>query len=478
MKPNNPSRRQFLGQCSACAAGLTLLPWFSQSLFGADQPWQLTGKMSRPDVKPVIKTIFAYPDPAGPIWPNIGYDFDTKVAELKGNLLTNCPGFEFRFMTTMNGSAEEANRIIAEDPDVDGYAYFLVGCLWGNLSETLAAAGKPMIMIDHLYAGSGEFLTAYAWAKRQNLPVLAVSSSEFGDVVQALNYLKVVKMLRHSNILVVGANPDTSLTDTYGTGVLGVPFDEVNAHYNKVPAKDSKAMAQDWINRAAMVIEPAFTDIQAAAAIYLTMTRLLEEHKAQAITINCLGGIYSKQMVCAYPCLGFMELDNLGFVGACEADQRSTLTKLMMAYLANRPGFISDPVIDTAKNQIIYAHCVAPTRMLGPDTPENAFHIRNHSEDRLGACNRSLMPLGEMTTTMQWDHHKKQVIYHQGITVENVDDDKACRTKLAVEVKGDVFRLLNEWDQWGWHRVTFYGDYRQQIHEMAQLYGFSVLHEA
>ena len=143
----------------------------------------------------------------------------------------------------------------------------------------------------------------------------------------------------------------------------------------------------------------------------------------------------------AYPCLGFMQLDNDGLVGACEADQRSTITKLLMTYLVGRPGFISDPVIDTSKNQIIYAHCIAPTKVFGPDGPSNPYHIRSHSEDRKGACNRSLMPLGQMITTIQFDHNKKQVIFHQGKTVANVDEDKACRNKLAVEVKGDIYKL-------------------------------------
>jgi hypothetical protein len=116
--------------------------------------------------------------------------------------------------------------------------------------------------------------------------------------------------------------------------------------------------------------------------------------------------------------------------------------------------------------------------MFGPDGRSNPYHIRSHSEDRKGACNRSLLPLGEMTTTMQFDHHKKQVIMHQGISVENVDDDKACRTKLAVEVKGDINRLMEYWDQWGWHRVTFYGDLKRPVRTLASLLGFEVIEEA
>ncbi|MFO7617076.1 MAG: hypothetical protein R6V75_07475 [Bacteroidales bacterium] len=466
-------RRNFINRCALCAAGLTALPALGHALNYYPMPL-----LRKPKVKPVIKTIFAFPDPAGPIWPNIGYDFDLKIADYKQKLLAGCPDAEFRFMNTMIGSAEEAQRIIDEDPNVDGYLYFLVGCLWGNLSETLAQSGKPMIMVDHLYAGSGEFLTAYAWARRRNLPVIPVSSSDFNDVLKAVSYLVTMKMIANSTMLVVGANPDPVLQETYGIQVKGVDFQEINKRYEAVPEKEFKAQADEWIKRSAAVIEPNLEEIRKSAAMYLAMAGVMEDHNAQAITVNCLGGIYSGQMVCAYPCIGFMELDDQGFVGACEADQRSTFTKLVMTYQTGRPGFISDPVIDTAKNQIIYAHCVAPSKVYGPSGPYNPFHIRDHSEDRKGAAIRSLMPLGQMTTTIEFDHHKKQVIFHQGVTVENVDEDMACRSKLAVEVKGDVYKLLNEWDLWGWHRVTFFGDLKREVETLAALYGFEMLYEA
>ena len=473
MKPSELSRRNFLNRCAVCAAGLAAYPMLGEAMNYYPMP-----VLSKPKVKPVIKTIFAYPDPAGPIWPNIGYDFDLKVADYKQKLLAGCKDAEFRFVTTMIGSDAEAKRIIEEDPEVDGYLYFLVGCLWGNLSETLAQSGKPMIMVDHMYAGSGEFLTAYASARRQKLPVIPVSSSDFNDVLKAVHYLVTMKMLRASTMLVVGGTPDPKLTEVYGIEVKGVDFKEINDCYNAVPEKEYKAKADEWINRSGKVVEPNLEEIRKSAAMYLAMAGVMEDHHAQAITVNCLGGIYSQQMVCAYPCIGFMELDDQGFVGACEADQRSTLTKLIMTYQAGRPGFISDPVIDTSKNQIIYAHCVAPSKVYGPDGPYNPFHIRSHSEDRKGAAIRSLMPLGQMTTTIEFDHNRKQVIFHQGVTVENVDEDMACRSKLAVEVKGDVFKLLNEWDQWGWHRVTFFGDLKREVETLAMLYGFEMLYEA
>jgi len=346
------------------------------------------------------------------------------------------------------------------------------------MTETIAASGKPTIIVDHLFAGSGEFLTSYARAKREGHKVMAVSSSRFDDIVDAVKCLDTLKKLRQSTILVVGRDTDDQVSRTYGTKLKKIEFDEINQAYKSVDSSEVKNVAKTWVKNAEKVMEPSNKDIENAAAMYLAMVNLLQKHHAQGITINCLGGIYSGRMVEGYPCLGFMQLDNDGLVGGCEADQKSAMTKLLMTYLVGRPGMISDPVIDTAKNQIIYAHCVAPTKVFGPDGPSNPYHLRDHSEDHKGACNRSLMPLGEMTTTILFDHNKKQVILHQGTTVENVDEYRACRTKLAVEVKGDVYKLLNYWDQWGWHRVTFFGDLKRPVYNLASLLGFEVIEEA
>ena len=151
---------------------------------------------------------------------------------------------------------------------------------------------------------------------------------------------------------------------------------------------------------------------------------------AEAITINCLGGFYGGHLQ-AYPCLGFVELLDAGLVGACEADLLSTTTMLAMKHLVGRPGFISDPVLDTSQRQIIYAHCVAPTRMFGPAREANPFEILTHAEDRQGASVRSFLPVGYMTTTLEIHPGRKEILLHRAKAVDNIVIDRACRTKLA-----------------------------------------------
>jgi hypothetical protein len=47
-----------------------------------------------------------------------------------------------------------------------------------------------------------------------------------------------------------------------------------------------------------------------------------------------------------------------------------------------------------------------------------------------------------------------------------------------VEVKGDIERLLYEWDQWSWHRVTFYGDLKEPVQELANALKMKIVEEA
>jgi L-fucose isomerase-like protein len=390
-------------------------------------------------------------------------------------------------MTATAQTRLEARALLKDDDKVDGYVVYMIGIFtdWPiSAPEAIASWGKPTVFVDDLYGGSGEFLIANAAVRRKGYNVLGVSSSNFDDVVEAVRYFECIKKLKCSSIIEVGGGPayymhvsSELVAEKLGTKIIEMEYEPLHEAYTKVDPVRAAQLAERWMKEAEKIVEPSKDEIVKSAAMYYAMCEMLREHNAQAITINCLGG-FREQKIKAYPCLGFFQLDNDGSVGACEGDSCCTLTKLIMKYLVGRPGFISDPVIDTAKNQIIYAHCVGMNKVFGPDGPANPYHIRSHAEDNKGAAVRSLMPIGEMVTTVKFDPRKDQVILHQGKTVANIDEDKACRTKVAVEVKGDIDKLFNYWDQWLWHRVTFFGDHKKQVKNLAALLGMEVIEEA
>jgi translation initiation factor 1 (eIF-1/SUI1) len=88
------------------------------------------------------------------------------------------------------------------------------------------------------------------------------------------------------------------------------------------------------------------------------------------------------------------------------------------------------------------------------------------------------MPAGEMTTSIELNTDRKEIVMHQATTVGNIEEDKACRTKLAAEIKGDIDKLMTEWDRFGWHRVTVFGDHRKSVETISALLGIKIVREA
>ena len=469
------NRRAFLAGLAGSAAAARLIAF-------AEDPAAATTTPKAGD-KTRIRLVFSHhredaqgkQSEAG--WPYLGYDCAGKRKELLTKLQRSCPGIEF--LPAVAYSPDDAKKILEADKEVDGYLAYMIGG-WADAGPTIAAAGRPVIYAGDLYGASGEYLVAVAAARRQNLRAVGVSSSRFEDVVDALRCFETMKRLRTARILMVGARAGDvakAIEEVFGTKVIPIDFPEINAAYKEADRAKAREIAQKWIGEARKVVEPAPGEIEKSAAMYLGMRSLLEKHQAQAITVNCLGGFYGGSME-AYPCLGFFQINSDGGVGACEADLQSTVSMLLMSHLVRRPGYISDPVIDTATNQIIYVHCVAPNKVLGPAGPANPYLIRTHAEDQKGAAIQSLMPLGEVVTTIQTAPTRREIVIHQGKTVANVDDPRSCRSKLAAEVMGDVQKLLGEWDRWGWHRVTFYGDHKLAVSQFSTLMGFKLTEEA
>ena len=83
-----------------------------------------------------------------------------------------------------------------------------------------------------------------------------------------------------------------------------------------------------------------------------------------------------------------------------------------------------------------------------------------------------------MTSTMEIHPGRKEILFHRAKAVDNLVLDRACRTKLCGEIVGDPEKLFTFWDQYGWHRVTFYGDLREPVRELAQGLQFRFVEEA
>lgn len=458
---------------------------------------------------------------AQPDWPNVGFDFRPAMEKINKTLTSEFRNIEF--LPTLATGAGDAEKIVEQDKtnNIDGYIVYQMNC-WNTVVQTIAKTGKPVLYADFQYGGSGGFLVYNSsFLKGNNPNVGFVASSQMKDLVAAVACFKTVLRdgsaanfaaatekvrkgltpsagkyspvsndfktltaaeciykLQKSKILAVRDQNSGKADPVIGIPLEYIPFKEVNEAWSAADKDETVSVAERWQKSALEIVGVPFETLKTSAAMYLGMKAVLKAHEANAITINCLGGFYGGH-IHAYPCLGFHELCNEGLVGGCECDVSSAATMLAFSTLANgRPGFISDPVIDTSKRQIIYTHCVASNKVFGPDGSANPYKIMTHSEDRNGASVRSILPVNYLTTTLEINNDRKEILLHQAVALDNDPDDRACRTKLCAEPVGDIEKLFTMWDNWGWHRVTFYGDLKKPAYDLADAMGWKVIEEA
>jgi len=500
------SRRRFLR--AVCAAGLGLNPVLGSAA-------KKSGKMRLR----VIYVLSAVKQKSRD-WPNLGFDFAPEMEKVNHALAGAFPEIEF-LPVTAKGPLQ-AEKILLQDmfSNIDGYIVDQMNSL-NLVVPFIAGSGKPVLYTHLQFAGTGGFLINNAMLMRSKARNVGfVSSSRVEDLVEAVKCFEMAKNSRanfdfakavaQSRRQLTKAPGDLSCTEDPlelvdvdeclrrageskilavgypGVSMSGVPlipmemvsYTQLNAACKAADQEQARAIADRWQKSAEAVVDVSEDTLLSSAAMYLGMKNLLQKHKANAITINCLVGFYGG-LIHAYPCLGFHELLNEGLVGACECDVRSAATMLLVNALTNgRPGYISDPELDSYKRSIIYAHCVATNRPFGPKGPANPFQILTHSEDRKGAAVRSLLPAGYMTTTLEFMPERRQVLIHQAKTIGNDPEDRACRTKLVAEPIGDFEKLFTQWDRWGWHRVTVYGDLKQPVSALAEAMGYKLVQEA
>jgi hypothetical protein len=510
----NVTRRGFITSCSACAACLALRPVSFLNPCGHQA--KVASKMK-------IRVLYSLHGPVQtqPDWPNVGFDFNPPMERINTALKNHSPDYEF--IPTLATGPEDAANIVLQDEqeNIEGYLVYQMNC-WNQVVQTIAKTGKPVLYADFQFGGSGGFLVYTSTFLSNNTPNVGfVASSRMEDLLAAVACFEIVKnggsvidfvkatekvrktstppagnyalnsnviktippeecirKLKNSKILAVRDEKASIADPIMGIPLEYIPFAEVNEAWSKADREKSAEIAGKWQKSALEVVDVSYETLLTSAAMYLGMKNVLENHGANAITINCLGGFYGGH-IHAYPCLGFHQLCNEGLVGGCECDISSAATMLAFSTMTEgRPGFISDPVIDTSKRRIIYAHCVASNRVFGPKGKANPFRIMTHSEDRAGASVRSILPVNFITTTLQISNARKEILMHQAVALDNDPDDRACRTKLSAEPAGDIEKLFTMWGKWGWHRVTFYGDLKEPVYALADATGWKVTEEA
>jgi len=413
-------------------------------------------------------------------WPKPDLDVQKDVAEVEARLAEverkNAGQVRFTGGEVLRKD-EEVEPWRRKYGDADAVLIFPMSAPPGPLTALVNSLDVPALYLSRPYAGH-----AWSWISAQNRAgkkIDVVATSSYGDLDPYMPVFRTIRHLKRSKVLVVAMGPRgretsaRSFSEQFGTAMRFLTYDDLKAAFESADARQAQQAAEDFTRGALRVAEPKPKEIQDALRFYLGVAGLLRKEKANAITVDCFGGLLAGRMP-AYPCIAWSKLNDAGMYGVCEGDIYSTMTQMLVTSHSGMPGFVSDPVFDLSRDEVIHAHCVAATKMKGIDGPASPYIIRNNLETNEGAVLQVLMPVGETVTVGVFSDPAKFLVSTAEVTGV-VDSDRGCRSQIRTRVS-DAKKMLAGYSG-GLHRVIFYGDHVPAIERMGRLMGFRVTRE-
>lgn len=363
--------------------------------------------------------------------------------------------------------------------DVDG---ILVIHLSMGITPVLAEilkSRRPTVVFAAPYSGH-EWTSFGALRKGEDGALLeCILSSKFDDLAVAVRPFRAIHHLREAKIINVSTRQPAddylkATREKFGTEIRTVGLQPVMDAYNSISRKDAEAETELWIRQAERVVEPPHDEIYRSCQLALAFEKILAQEKATCLTVDCYGSMY--RQLPAFPCVGFVRLNNMGLGGICESDLQSAMTHILVQGLSGRPGFISDPTMDESVRGIILAHCLGSFKMDGPEGQSSPYRLRTIMERQEGCVPQARMRLGQKVTQLRLTGNDR-VIYFTGTISDVPDTDRGCRTQITVQVDGDPEKLWQDWTD-GLHRTTVYGDITPDLKRFCRFEDIKLIQEA
>jgi len=381
-------------------------------------------------------------------------------------------------------SPDQVEKLKDNLKNVDGILVIHLTIGIGRILDAILEVNTPKVVFaapysGHEWVGYGNLLKQEKGAKME-----CILTSDYAQLEKAIRPFRAIHHLREAKILNLTTRDfgeyAEEMKDKFGTEIKRIELDRVIRAYNAVNDTEAQTETLRWINGAEKVVEPSREEIFKSCKLALAFERLMDEEKATVMTVDCYGSMWDKTIkLPAYPCIGFVRLNNMGLGGICESDLRSAMTHILFQGLTGRPGFISDPTVDEGKNSIILAHCLGTPRMDGPDKSAHPYKLRSVMERQEGVVPQVKMRVGQKVTQALLIG-KDLMHYFTGEIVDTLVDlehDRGCRTKIAVRIDGNLSKLWRNWSH-GLHRQTVYGDITQELQFFCKFKGIDLIDEA
>ena len=279
--------------------------------------------------------------------------------------------------------------------------------------------------------------------------------SKYNDIMEFLKQAKLGVIGEPSSWLIAShVNPQRVKT-RWGIDIEDITIDELA---KKLPSEISKEFLDHVhaFESKATCQSVSDDEIEKAGIVAQRLSELTKSEKLAAVTVQCFSLLQDTGISGCYS-LSFLN-DTEDFVAGCEGDIPATFTMLLARLLTGSPSFMANVAsVDQELNTAVFAHCTISTSIT------DNYEITNHFETGLSIGIRGKLPLSEVTILKVFGEDLNEFWVSGGTIIDNLVNDKGCRTQIRVVMDESVDYFLEE--SLANHHIIIPGDHVQEIIE-------------
>lgn len=319
-------------------------------------------------------------------------------------------------------------------------------------------------------------LEAYSYLKNSYPVKLYVSENTEKDINainRFVNVCKTIKRINSSRFGLVGEPSDWLLSSkniksfgNFDTSLIQLSTKSIVDKVSKVSEDETK----NTFNQIKSIYPKSTVDdgsVRESGKVFHAMNQVISENKLDSISIRCFDLLEHKYTAC----MGMSMCNDNGIVSGCEGDIPATFTMMIGAYLTGQPCWMANPaVIDKSKNEITFAHCTVPSKMLKDNSEMN---LTTHMESGLSTANQGKLYESDVTV-LRINSKFDKLLVTTGVIVESdMREPSLCRTQARIKINAAIENWIE--NSVGNHQIILYGNITEELKDFCKFTGVQLI---
>lgn len=280
------------------------------------------------------------------------------------------------------------------------------------------------------------------------------------EVEQTLRACRLGSVGTPSDWLVASSPDPRTVREVWGPVVYNLSSESLFEVLREIDDTALEAAADDFVPRAARVVEPGPEALREALRVYVALRKIVDDGSLDALAVRCFDLVVREKTTACY---ALARLNDEGIIAGCEGDLVTTVGMLWVRELLGLVPWMANVArVDEPADTVWLAHCTVPRTLV------KSYSVRSHFESGESVALRGTFDKGPVTLLRIGGANLEQLWLAEAQIVDTGADERLCRTQAKLQLAtGTVAELLRR--PLGNHLVLVPGHHAARLQAWWQL---------